>query len=215
MAMPMDYDGLRTDDASERTDNVGEYKRTCIDFIKDISHDYEAWVEYYKLSEDEDKKRRAEICATVTRTNEWIAKVAQSIKAVDVIMNDGINKMAESTAGKPLEFGVFVNKMSSYAEAKPGIIDINIKANARGEQKVQLGYHFKDDRFRIESTCNAHIDENTLPIGTFQLMDVHLNLYTTSAQQRDVISFTVTIAEVDSTGAELERRGLTTIVHIV
>ncbi len=56
MAMPMDYDGMRTDDASLRTDNVDDYRRTCIDFIEDISHDYEAWVDYYKLPEDEDKR---------------------------------------------------------------------------------------------------------------------------------------------------------------
>ena len=85
MAMPEGYDGLRTGDESERTDDPNEYKRTCIDFIEDISHDYEAWVDYYKLPEDEDKRRRAGIQATITRTNEWLAKVAQSIKAVDVI----------------------------------------------------------------------------------------------------------------------------------
>ena len=33
MAMPMDYDSMRTGDDSERTDNVTDYKRTCIDFI--------------------------------------------------------------------------------------------------------------------------------------------------------------------------------------
>ena len=32
MAMPMDYDSMRTGDDSERTDNVTDYKRTCIDF---------------------------------------------------------------------------------------------------------------------------------------------------------------------------------------
>ena len=32
--MPMDYDGMRTGDESERTDNVTDYKRTCIDFIE-------------------------------------------------------------------------------------------------------------------------------------------------------------------------------------
>ena len=37
MAMPMDYDSMRTGDDSERTDNVTDYKRTCIDFIEDIS----------------------------------------------------------------------------------------------------------------------------------------------------------------------------------
>ena len=215
MAMPMDYDGLRTDDASERTDNVDEYRRTCMDFIEDISHDYEAWVDYYKLPEDEDKRRRAGIRATITRTNEWIAKVAQSIKAVDVVMNDGIQKMAEATAGKPLEIGVFVNQKSSYTEAKPGIIDVNVKGHGKDGRKMKLGFHFKDDRFRIESTCGAFLDETNLPTGEYEMMDVNLKLHAENAKQRDVISFTVTISEVDSSGNEFDRRGVSTIVHVV
>ena len=107
MAMPMDYDGLRGEDESERTDNVTDYKRTCIDFIEDISGSYLEWVDYYKLPEDEDKKRRREIASVIDRTNTWLAKVPQSIKAVDVVMNDGIQKMAEATAGKPFQIGVF------------------------------------------------------------------------------------------------------------
>ena len=214
MAMPMDYDGLRTDDASERTDNVDEYKRTCIDFIEDISHDYEAWVDYYKLPEEEDKRRRSGICATITRTNEWIAKVAQSIKAVDVVMNDGIQKMAESTAGKPLEIGVFVNKKSGYTEANPGIVNVNVKANGREGRKTKLGFHFKDDRFRIESTCDAFLDEDNLPADEFEMMDINLKLHAEKAKQRDVISFTITVSEMEN-GVEFDRRGLSTIIHIV
>jgi hypothetical protein len=214
MAMPMDFDGMRTDDASLRTDNVDDYKRTCIDFIEDISHDYEAWVDYYKLPEDEDKRRRAGIHATISRTNEWIAKVAQSIRAVDVVMNDGIQKMAESTAGKPLEIGVFVNNSASYTETKPGVIDVNVKASGREGRKVRLGFHFKDDRFRIESTCDAYLDETNLPLQDFDLMDIHLQLHAENAKQRDVISFTVTIYEIEN-DIETEKRGLSTIIHIV
>jgi len=210
----MDYDGVRTDDSSERTDNVNDYKVTCIDFIKDISHDYEAWVDYYKLPEDEDKKRRTGIKATIERTNEWIAKVAQTIKAVDVVMNDGIQKMAESTAGKPLEIGVFVNGKSSYTMANTGIIDVNVKSSGRQGRKTKLGFHFKDTRFRIESTCGAFFDENNLPTEEFNLMDIHLKLHAENAKQRDVISFTVTISEIEN-DIEFERRGLTTIIHIV
>ncbi len=210
----MDYDGVRIDDGSERTDNVNDYKVTCIDFIKDISHDYEAWVDYYKLPEDEDKKRRTGIRATIERTNEWIAKVAQTIKAVDVVMNDGIQKMAESTAGKPLEIGVFVNGKSSYTVAKAGIIDVIVKSSGRQGRKTKLGFHFKDNRFRIESTCGAYFDENNLPIQEFDLMDISLKLYAENAKQRDVISFTVTISEMEN-DVEFERRGHTTIVHIV
>ena len=167
LALPMDFDGMRTDDASLRTDNVNDYKVTCIDFIKDIANDYFAWVDYYQLPEDEDKRRRAGINTTIERTNEWIAKVAQTIKSVDVVMNDGIQKMAESTAGKPFQIGVFVNGKSSYTMAKPGIIDINVKAAGRKGRKTKLGFHFKHDRFRIESTCDAYLDETNLPDQEF------------------------------------------------
>jgi len=214
MALPMDYDGSRIDDSSERTDNVNDYKITCMDFIKDISHDYEAWVDYYKLPEEEDKKRRNGIRSTIERTNEWIAKVAQTIKAVDVVMNDGIQKMAESTAGKPFQIGVFVNGKSSYVMAKPGIIDINVKSNGRQGKKTKLGFHFKDDRFRIESTCGAFLEDKDLPTEEFDFMDVNLKLHAENAKQRDVISFTVTICEMEN-NMEFDRRGLTTIVHIV
>ena len=212
--MPMDYDGLRTDDTSERTDNVDEYRRTCIDFIEDISHDYEAWVDYYKLAKDEDKRRRAGIHATITRTNDWIAKVAQSIKAVDVVMNDGIQKMAESTAGKPLEIGVFVNHKSGYAETNPGIIDVTVKGSGRKGRKMKLGFHFKSDRFRIESTCGAYFDDANLPDEEFEMMDIHLKLHAENAKQRDVISFTVTVSEFEN-DVEIDRRGISTIVHLV
>jgi len=214
MALPMDYDGLRVDEASLRTDNVNDYKVTCIDFIKDISNDYFAWVDYYKLPEEEDKRRRAGIKATIERTNEWIAKVAQTIKAVDVVMNDGIQKMAECTAGKPFQIGIFVNGKSSYTLAKPEVIDVNIKATGRKGRKTKLGFHFKSDRFRIESTCEAFIDEVNLPDQEFELMDIHLKLHAENAKQRDVISFTVTVCEIEN-DVELDRRGLTTVVHLV
>jgi hypothetical protein len=214
MALPMDYDGLRVDEASLRTDNVNDYKVTCIDFIKDISNDYYAWVDYYKLPEEEDKRRRTGIKATIERTNEWIAKVAQTIKAVDVVMNDGIQKMAESTAGKPFQIGVFVNGKSSYTLAKPEVIDVNVKATGRKGRKTKLGFHFKSDRFRIESTCEAFLDEANLPDQEFELMDIHLKLHAENAKQRDVISFTVTVCEMEN-DVELDRRGLTTVVHLV
>ncbi len=214
LALPMDNDRLRTDDASLRTDNVNDYKVTCIDFIKDIANDYFAWVDYYKLPEEEDKTRRTGIKATIKRTNEWIAKVPQTIKAIDVVMNDGIQKMAESTAGKPFQIGVFVNGTSSYTMTKPGIIDVNVKAAGRKGRKTKLGFHFKNDRFRVESTCDAYLDETNLSDQEFELMDINLKLHAENAKQRDVISFTVTVSEIENE-VELDRRGLTTIVHVV
>ena len=214
MAMPMDYDGLRTDDASERTDNVTDYKRTCIDFIEDISGSYLEWVDYYKLPEDEDKKRRSEIASIIERTDTWLAKVPQSIKAVDVVMNDGIQKMAEATAGKPFQIGVFVNQKSEFTMAKPGMIDVNVRASGREGRKTKLGTHQKDQRFRIEATGKAFFDEQNIPEGEFDLMDLHLKLNAEECKQRDVISFTIIVSEMKD-GVEIDRRGLSTIIHVV
>jgi len=214
MALPIDYDNLRVDESSERASSLEDYKVTCIEFIKDISGDYLEWVEYYKLQSDEDKKRRQEISAVIPRTNEWIAKVSQSIKAIDVVMNDGVQKMAEATAGKPFQIGVFVNKKSEYTLAKPGIVDVIVKSAGRPGRKTKLGFHQKEQRFRIETTGKAFFDESNLPDEEFDLMDIHLKLNTEQCKQRDVISFTVIVSEMEN-GQEIDRRGASTIIHII
>ncbi|HSB57383.1 MAG TPA: hypothetical protein VLD38_06210 [Nitrosopumilaceae archaeon] len=213
--LPLDKDGVPYDEGSERTDNVDDYKITCMQFIKDISNDYLAWVDYYKLPAEEDKKRRDRIFATVERTNEWIAKVATTIKGVDVVMNDGIQKMAESTAGYPFQIGVFVNNTSGYSMAKSGIIDVTIKSVGREGRKVRLGWHQKDKRFLISSTGkNVTFDEKNIIDEEADFLELHLKLNSTDCQQRDLISFTAIVSEIMG-GQEVERRGMTTIIHII
>ncbi|HVZ62542.1 MAG TPA: hypothetical protein VG896_02545 [Candidatus Nitrosotalea sp.] len=211
--LPMDNDGAPHDEYSERATSVEDYKVTCIQFIKDISGDYLAWVDYYKLPEEEDKKRRSQIHAIVERTNEWIAKIATTIKGVDVVMNDGIQKMAENTAGYPFQIGVFVNNISGYTLAKPGIVDVNIKAVGREGSKVKLGWHQKEKRFLISSTSPVTIDESNIPDTDSDLLDLHLKMDAQKCQMRDVISFTVVVIETKD-GNEYERRGMTTIIHM-
>jgi hypothetical protein len=214
MALPADGDFIPDDENSERAANVDSYRITCIDFIKDISQDYLAWVERYKLPEEEDKKRRTEIATIIERTNEWIAKVPQTFKAVDVVMNDGIQKMAEATAGKPFQIGVFVDKKSGYTLAKPGIIDVNVKAAGRENSKTKLGSHAKEQRFRIESTGKAFFDETNVTEDENDLLDINLKLNAEECKQRDVISFTVIVSEMQN-GMEYDRRGVSTVIHIV
>jgi len=214
MALPADGDFIPHDENSERAANVDSYRITCIDFIKDISQDYLAWVDRYKLPEEEDKKRRTEIATIIERTYEWIAKVPQTFKAVDVVMNVGIQKMAEATAGKPIQIGVFVDKKSGYPLAKPGIIDVNVKAAGREKNKTKLGLHAKDQRFRIESTGKAFFDESSILEEEYDLLDINLKLNAEECKQRDVISFTVIISEMKD-GMEIDRRGVSTVVHIV
>jgi hypothetical protein len=45
-------------------------------------------------------------------------------------------------------------------------------------------------------------------------MDINLKLHLENAKQRDVVSFTVTVSEMEN-DVELDRRGLSTIVHVV
>jgi len=214
MAMPSDDSFVPDDENQERAPNVDSYRITCIDFIKDISHDYLAWVDRYKLPEEEDKKRLTEIAAVIERTNEWIAKVPQTFKAVDVVMNDGLQKMAEATAGKPFQIGVFVDKKSGYTLAKPGIIDVNVKAAGRENSKTKLGSHAKEQRFRIESTGKAFFDETNVTEDESDLLDINLKLNAEECKQRDVISFTVIVSEMQN-GMEYDRRGVSTVIHIV
>ena len=213
MALPKEGDFVPLDD-SERAPNVDSYRITCIDFIKDISKDYLAWVDRYKLPEEEDRKRRTEISAIIERTNEWIAKIPQSFKAVDVVMNDGTQKMAEATAGKPFQIGVFVDKKSGYTLARPGIINVNIKAAGREKNKTKLASHTKEERFRIESTGKAFFDESNIPDKEYDLLDINLKLNAEECKQRDVISFTVIVSEMQN-GMEIDRRGVSTVIHIV
>ena len=213
MALPKEGDFVPLDD-SERAPNVDSYRITCIDFIKDISKDYLAWVDRYKLPEEEDKKRRTEISAIIERTNEWIAKIPQSFKAVDVVMNDGTQKMAEATAGKPFQIGVFIDKKSGYTLAKPGIINVNIKAAGKDKNKTKLASHTKEERFRIESTGKVFFDESNIPDKEYDLLDINLKLNAEECKQRDVISFTVIVSEMQN-GMEIDRRGVSTVIHIV
>ena len=212
MTMPMQ--GSDAYDESERTTNVDSYRITCTSFIEDISKDYLAWVDRYDLPKEEDTRRRAEIASIIEKTNHWIFKIAQSIRAIDVVMNDGIQKMAEATAGRPFEIGVFVNGAAGYTVAKPGIIKVLVKASGREDGQTKLGFHFQDARFRIESTGNVTLTAPPECESQYDLMQLPLTLDASLCGKRDIISFTVTISEIKD-GQESDRRGLSTIVHLV
>ena len=49
--------------------------------------------------------------------------------------------MFKTITEKPFQIGVFINKISEYTMAKPGIIDIHVKASGRDGRKTKLGTH--------------------------------------------------------------------------
>ena len=200
------------DEYSERASSLEDYKVTCMQFVRDISKDYLAWVDYYKLDPEEDAARRDGISSIIPRAEEWIARVAQSIKGVDVVMNDAIQKMAEATAGRPFPINVTVGGLEAYTRAKPGRVDIAITSSGRNGRTTLIGSHSKDARFRIESTFGAKIDESLAGRGA-AAAQIELHMDASGAVHNDLVSFTVVVGEHDG-DQETERRGVSTLVHI-
>src|ERR1051325_12154422 len=93
-----------SDTGSDRATSIEDYQNTCAEFITDISKDYRDGVDRYQLPEAENKSRKTTIDNIVKTTNDWIFRYADTIKKVDIIMNDGVSKMAENTAGYPFKF---------------------------------------------------------------------------------------------------------------
>ena len=53
-----------------------------------------------------------------------------------------------------------------------------------------------------------------MPTGEFDELDIHLKLHAENAKPRDVISFTVTLGEFEN-DVEIDKRGISTVVHLV
>ena len=207
VAMPMDM----SDSGGERTDDPGSYRRTCEEFVRSMVPDYKAWVEYYKLPGPEDERRRSGIDDAAERCVEWLHGAARTIRAIDLVMNDGIQKMAEATAGRPFQLGVFVNSRAGYAIAQPGIVPVRVRAAGRDGRTTRLGFHYGDARFRIDSTFGASIQEPAA--AESGSLDAQIMLDARPASPGDLVSFTVTVVEADGE-RETDRRGVTTLVRI-
>jgi ribosomal protein S11 len=95
------------------------------------------------LGEEETARRKATINHIVKTTNDWIVKYGTTIKKVDIVMNDGVNKMAENTAGYPFQLDVLVNRMRRFTIHPVGKVGVNIKATPRPGRLARIGNYQK------------------------------------------------------------------------
>ncbi|MGH9923263.1 MAG: hypothetical protein ACRD38_10970 [Nitrososphaerales archaeon] len=202
-----------TDFGSERATSIDDYKITCIQFIDDLSDDYKDWVDRYRLPEEERKFRRNAIEQVVKTTNEWIGKFGDSIKKIDVIKDDGINKMAESTAGYPFEFMVNVDDQSRYVHHAQGQIKLNIKAKARENRQVKISRYSREQFVQLLSSANVAVNENLVNFVPKEVLDDFVMLDASACKPSDIISITIAAEEV-SDNVQVEKRGLTTLFRI-
>ncbi|MEM0030358.1 MAG: hypothetical protein QW572_04300 [Candidatus Nitrosocaldus sp.] len=209
-------------------ESVDEYKVTCIEFIRDISRDYKDWVNRYNLDEEERGWRLEMIDNVVKVTSVWIARYGNTIRKIDVIKDDGINKMAEFTAGYPFYLQVYVDGQLRYAEHKVGMIELDVKARAREESNsssnsnrrrvgITMYNRRMNEMFQL-LTATAVSDAVSVVSYDSRLMDAidaKVILDASKCKESDLISITVVVGEYDEDGLELDKRGFTTLIRIV
>ena len=201
-----------SDGGSERATSIEDYQNTCSEFIIDISKDYKEWVERYQLGEDEAAKRNAAINGIVKTTNGWMARFGNTIKKVDIIMNDGVNKMAESTAGYPFKFEVSVNNVSRYAMHPVGEVRVNVKAVPKKDGRlVRVGNYHKDQLLLINSSGPVEFALSKESMKGADILDDYIILNAKKCQKYDIISLTTVVEEIDGDYVA-ESRGYSTLI---
>ncbi|TLY05112.1 MAG: hypothetical protein E6K92_02075 [Thaumarchaeota archaeon] len=202
------------DTGSERATSIEDYQNTCAEFITDISRDYMDWVDRYQLGEQETARRKAVIGSIVKTTNDWIVKYGNTIKKVDIVMNDGVNKMAENTAGYPFKFDIYVNKMTHYITHPVGEIKMNIRAMPRPGRLARVGNYQKDQLLLVSASSPVNFSLSMESMKGADVLDDYIIVDAKNCQERDLISLTAVVEEVEGDYVA-ESRGYSTIILLV
>jgi hypothetical protein len=203
-----------SDSGSERATSIEDYQNTCTEFITDISHDYMDWIERYQLGEYETGRRKATINHIVCTTNDWIVKYGTTIKKVDIVMNDGVNKMAENTAGYPFQFDVLVNKMRRFTIHPIGEVRVNIKATPRSGRLARIGNYQKGQLLLINSSSPVKFSVSKESMKAADVLDDYIIIDANNCHRHDLISLTPVVEEIEREHVT-ESRGYTTIILLV
>src|SRR5919112_1082978 len=185
-----------SDSGSERATSIEDYQNTCTEFITDISHDYMDWIERYQLGEEETTRRKATINHIVKTTNDWIVKYGTTIKKIDIVMNDGVNKMARFTI-HPI-----------------GEVRVNIKATPRSGRLTRVGNYQKGQLLLINSSSSVKFSISKESMKAADVLDDYIIIDANNCHRHDLISLTSVVEEIESEYVT-ESRGYTTIILLV
>ncbi|HEX6561656.1 MAG TPA: hypothetical protein VF016_06470 [Nitrososphaera sp.] len=202
------------DAGSERATSIEDYQNTCTEFIIDISKDYKDWVDRYQLGEQETARRKGVIENIVKTTNDWINRFGTTIKKIDIIMNDGVNKMAENTAGYPFGFEALVLGKSRYTTHPIGDVRINVKAMPRPGRLVRIGNYQKDELLLLNASAQMGFALSQESRKGADILDDYIIIDAKNCQRGDVLSLTVVAEEIQDDYVT-ESRGYSTLVLLV
>ena len=200
-----------SDRDSERATSIEDYQNTCTEFIQDISKDYVDWVERYQLPKDEQDQRNKEIDEIVRKTNDWIFNFGNTIKKIDIIMNDGINKMAETTAGYPFQIDVFSSNQKRYIIHEKKSIKLNLRSFPRQQRQVRVCNYDKDNIFLLSSSNKIDIKYSKTSFDPSDLLDEFIVINPNQFDDEEVISITIKVEELENEVVK-ESRGYTTLL---
>ncbi len=200
-----------SDRDSERATSIEDYQNTCTEFIQDISKDYRDWVERYQLPKDERDQRNKEIEDIVTKTNDWIFKFGNTIKKIDIIMNDGINKMAETTAGYPFQIDVSSSNQKRYIIHEKKSIKLNLRSFPRQQRQVRVCNYDKDNIFLLSSSSKTDVKYSKTSFDSSDLLDEFIVINPNQFDNEEVISITIKVEELENEVVK-ESRGYTTLL---
>jgi hypothetical protein len=201
------------DTGSDRATSIEDYQNTCAEFITDISKDYKDWVDRYQLHEVENKSRKTNIDNIVKTTNEWIVRYADTIKKVDIVMNDGVSKMAENTAGYPFKFEVLVNNMTRYTFHPIGEVKVNVRATPREGRLARIGNYQKNQLLLINSSSSVDFTVSSESLKGIDILNDYVVIDAKNCQKYDLISATI-IVEESNGNSVTESRGYTNLILI-
>jgi hypothetical protein len=200
-----------SDRDSERAASIEDYQNTCTEFIQDLSKDYLDWVERYQLPKDEQDQRNKEIDDIVRKTNDWIFGFGNTIRKIDIIMNDGINKMAETTAGYPFQIDVSSSNQKRYIIHEKKSIKLNLRSFPRQQRQVRICNYDKDNVFLISSSNKIDVKYSKTSFDPSDLLDEFIVINLNQSDDEEVISITIKVEELENEVVK-ESRGYTTLL---
>ena len=194
-------------------ENIKNYQNICSEFIKDLSLDYLNWVDRYNLPPEESKIRKQKINNIVIKSSYIIYKFGDTIKKIDIIMNHGISKMAEYTAGYPFQFSIIVNNLASYTYSPSGEIKLNIKAIPNYGKEVRIGSYDKDNLILLNSSSPVNYSLNKSSLESADILDDYIIIDAKNGLKNDIISATVIVEEIKD-NIVFEKRGFSTLILV-
>lgn len=194
-------------------ESIKNYQYTCSEFIKDLSLDYLNWVDRYSLPPEESKIRKQKINNIVIKSSYIIYKFGDTIKKIDIIMNHGISKMAEYTAGYPFQFSILVNNLTSYTYSPRGEIRLNIKAIPNFGKEVRIGSYDNDNLILLNSSSPVTYSFNKSSLESADILDDYIIIDAKNCLKNEIISSTVIVEEIKD-NIVFEKRGFSTLILI-